>query len=178
MIQDASGKSPYAGIVNVLELIVPAVMDHYIAHVVEMRCTCYQCRRDAAAAALTWISPIYFGSLDEQVQLNPRLREGVVSLEALDQHVRRAIALISERPHHDRKGPPPGTPMTTPELLAKDVVRMIEGRPLLEQLYGIPLPMCVPCNEVGRRPQSRFCDRCGSPLVAGLPSTALVDRQG
>jgi hypothetical protein len=52
------------------------------------------------------------------------------------------------------------------------VDRLLE-RPLLEQLYGVPVPMCVRCNEIGRRNVSQFCDRCGSELIEGLPSTSL-----
>lgn len=174
-MSQAQEPHPYHRIVNVLELVVPEVLDHYLDHLVEVRCRCFQCRRDMAAAALTWISPIYFGSLSEPVQLDPQLRAGLVPLEALDQHIRRAIALVGARPHHGRTAPPPGTPMTTPRELAAEVIRMIQARPLLEQLYGIPLPMCVSCNEVGRRAESRFCDRCGAELLVGLPSTTMVE---
>ena len=166
---------PYHHLINVLELVVPEVLDHYLDHLVEVNCRCFQCRRDMAAAALTWIPPIYFGSLSEPIQLEPLLRKGLVPLEALDQHIRRAIAVVSARPHHGRTAPPPGTPMTTPKALAQEVIGMIQARPLLEQLYGIPLPMCVGCNEVGRRAESQFCDRCGRPLLIGLPAPPMVE---
>lgn len=175
MSHDDRAPNPYHQIINVLELVVPQVLDYYLDHLVEVSCRCFQCRRDAAAAALTGIPPIYFGSLGQPVQLDLKLRAGLVPLEALDQHIRRAIALVSARPHHGRQGPLPDTPMTTPQALAQEVIRLIQERPLLEQLYGIPLPMCVTCNEVGRRAESRFCDRCGGELLLGLPSTAMID---
>jgi hypothetical protein len=173
MMDRAKQTGAYEGLFNLLELVVPAVVEHYVSNVATLGCDCGQCRRDVAAAALAMLSPLYYGSLTEATPVPP-IRLDTVFFEAIDQKVRRAIAMVNQRPHHDRKGFPADVEVMTPPQLAERIVEGITSRPLLEQLYGVPVLMCVGCNEVGRRQESRFCDRCGSPLLEGLPSTSLI----
>lgn len=169
MMERELTKGAYAGLFNLLELVVPPVVEHYVSHVATLECACAQCRRDVAAAALSMLGPLYYGSLTEATPVPP-IRLDNIFFEAIDQKVRRAIAMVNQRPHHDRKGFPADVAVMTPPELAERIVDGITSRPLLEQLYGVPVPMCISCNEVGRRQESRFCDRCGSPLLEGLPS--------
>lgn len=168
--------APYLGLRNLLELIIPQVAEYYMQHVMELNCHCPQCRRDVVACALTSLPPMYYGSLWARDLEDLKIQWRTLSLEAVDQQVRRAITFINEVAHHDRKGPPPtldGVEAATPEQLARRIVDRLIERPLLEQLYGVPVPMCVRCNEIGRRTASKFCDRCGGELIDGLPSTSL-----
>ena len=168
--------SPYEGLRNLLELIIPQVVEYYIKHVMELRCHCPQCRRDVVACSMTNLAPMYYGSLWARDLEDLRIQWRTLSIENVDQQVRRAITFINEVAHHDRKGPPPtveGVEAATPVQLANRIVERLVQRPLLEQLYGVPVPMCVRCNEIGRRSVSKFCDRCGSELIEGLPSTSL-----
>jgi hypothetical protein len=172
MREPETNPGAYAGLFNLLELVVPPVVEHYISQVVPLACDCHQCRRDVAAAALSMLSPLYYGSLTEATPVPP-IRLDNIFFEAIDQKVRRAVSMVNHRPHHGRRGFPPDVEVMTPPQLADRMVQGITSRPLLEQLYGIPVPMCVRCNEFGRRQESRFCDRCGGPLLEGLPSTDL-----
>lgn len=168
--------SPYLGLRNLLELILPQVVEYYINNVMELKCHCPQCRRDVLACALTALPPMYYGSLWANDLEDLRIQWRTLSIENVDQQVRRAITFINEVAHHDRKGPPPtleGVEAAKPEELAGRIVDRLLQRPLLEQLYGVPVAMCVRCNEIGRRNLSKFCDRCGSELIEGLPSTSL-----
>ena len=56
-------KSAYLGLRNLLELILPQIVEHYIHHVMELKCHCPQCKRDVLACALTALPPMYYGSL-------------------------------------------------------------------------------------------------------------------
>lgn len=163
----------YAGLFNLLELVVPPVVDHYVKEIAPLSCDCRQCHRDVAAAALSMLAPVYYGSVTE-LAVVPPIRRDSLYFEAIDQKVRRAIAMVSQRPHHDRRGFPAEVEMATPAELAERMVKALTERPLLQQLYGVPVMMCVACNEVGRRQESRFCDRCGTPLLEGLPSTPMA----
>ena len=168
--------TPYLGLRNLLELILPQVIEHYIEKVVELECHCPQCRRDVLACALTALPPMYYGSLWASDLEDLRIQWRTLSIENVDQQVRRAVTFINEVAHHDRKEPPPtldGVEAATPEELAGRIAARLLQRPLLEQLYGVPVPMCVRCNEIGRRTLSKFCDRCGDELIDGLPSTSL-----
>lgn len=167
--------SPYSGLSNLLELVVPRVLEHYLANqLIELRCDCPQCRRDIAAFVLGQLPPLYYGSLSHEHLAEAKIQWRTVSPEKVDQCLRRAVACIGEVPHHGRAAGAavPHVEVVTPEVVAERVLAMLFERPLLEQLYGVPQPMCVPCNEPGRRAESKFCDRCGAPLVAGLPSIA------
>jgi predicted amidophosphoribosyltransferase len=166
--------SPYVGLNNLLELVVPPILEHYAAHVTPLGCDCAKCRRDIASFVLCALPPLYYGSLTEEALDAPKIQWRTVSADKIDQAIRRAIAIVGERPHHHRGAQAPGTIETvTPAEVARRIVDMLLQRPLFEQLYGVPIPICIPCNEVGRRAESRFCDRCGGPLVEGLPSVSL-----
>ena len=170
--RDLNPNGAYAGLFNLLELVIPPVVEHYVGQLVPLGCDCPQCRRDVAAAALSMLSPLYYGSLTEASPVPP-IRLDNIFFEIIDQKVRRAIAMVDDHPHHGRRGFPDSVPVLTPPELAERMVAGITSRPLLEQLYGVPVPMCPTCDEVGRRQESKFCDRCGQPLLAGLPSTTL-----
>lgn len=168
--------SPYAGLVNLLELVMPRIVDHYAEHVAPLACQCAQCRRDVLSIALSSLPAMYYGSIWASDLVNLEIAWRTLSIEAIDQQVRRGIALVNEVQHHDRSaGPaaPPGVETATPLELAEKIVAALRDRPLLEQLYGVPVPLCIPCNEVARRAVSRFCDRCGGELVPGLPAANL-----
>lgn len=166
--------NPYEGLRNVLELILPQIVDYYMDHVVEPTCGCHQCRRDILACALSALRPVYYGSLTAAQLADPRIQLRTISIESIDQQVRRAIAFVGEAPHHGRR-PVSDAPIetATPHELSKRIVERLLERPMIEQMYGVPVPMCLSCNEVGRRAESTFCDRCGQSLVQGLPSTSL-----
>jgi hypothetical protein len=167
-------ENPYEGLRNVLELIMPQLVDHYLDHVVESDCACVQCRRDILACTLSSLRPVYYGSLTPAQLADPKIQLRTISIESIDQQLRRAIAFVGEAPHHARRtenGAPIET--ATPQELSKRIVERLMERPLLEQLYGVPVPMCLTCHEVGRLAESHFCDKCGQPLVQGLPSTSL-----
>ena len=169
--------SPYAGLVNLLELILPQVVEHYVTQVTELACHCEQCRRDVLCLALSSLPAAYYGSIWASDVDDLQIAWRSLSLDAVDQQVRRAIALINEVQHHGRgMGPPapiPGVETATPQQLADKIIARLLERPLLERVYGVPVPMCVSCNEVARRNVSKFCDRCGAELVTGLPATNL-----
>ena len=165
--------NPYAGMVNLLELIMPRILEHYTTEVVELKCRCAQCMRDVLSLTLSSLPAMYYGSLWAHDLVDLQIAWRSLSIEAVDQQVRRAIALINEVQHHTRGGPAPNVETATPQQLADKIIAKVLERPLLEQLYGVPIPMCVPCNEVARRNVSRFCDRCGGELLPGLPSTNL-----
>lgn len=165
---------PYDHLTNLLELVIPKVLEHYAANVVQLACDCPQCRRDIAAFVLSTLQPLYYGSLTrEMVNAPPKIQWRTVSADKVDQQIRRAVAIIGERPHHNRPSAVEGIEIVSPEVVAERIVGQLLDRPLLEQLYGVPVPMCIPCNEVGRRSESKFCDRCGGALVDGLPSISL-----
>lgn len=171
-MSDSTELDPYSGLRNVFEFILPAVLDHYLDHVVEVSCACAQCRRDMLACALSSLRPVYYGSLSPAELVDPQIQLRTISIEAVDQQVRRAIALVAEAPHHNRQGGPPVETASAQALSQRIVDRLLE-RPLLEQLYGVPVPMCLTCNEVGRRSESCYCDKCGAKLVQGLPAISL-----
>lgn len=168
--------NPYAGLVNLLELLMPRLVDHYVEHVAQLACQCAQCRRDVLSLALSSLPAMYYGSIWSADLVNLEIAWRTLSIEAIDQQVRRAIALVNEVQHHGRSAgtaAPSGVETATPLELAEKIIARLQERPLLQQLYGVPVPMCIACNEVARRTVSKFCDRCGSELVPGLPSTSL-----
>lgn len=168
--------NPYAGLVNLLELVLPRILDHYLESVVELNCRCAQCRRDVLSLTLSSLPAMYYGSIWAKDLDDSQIAWRSLSMDAVDQQLRRAVALINEVQHHTRGGPKPpltGVETATPQQLAEKIIGRLLDRPLLEQLYGVPVPMCVPCNEVARRAFSKFCDRCGGELIPGLPSTNL-----
>ena len=167
-------ESPYFGMRNLLELILPQTVDHYLENVTRPACDCRQCRRDILACALASLKPIYYGSVTPERLEDLRIQLRTVSFEEIDQQIRRAIAFVGEVPHHNRDARP-RVPIETarPEEVQERVVEQLAQRPLLEQLYGVPVPLCLACNEVGRRSESHYCDKCGQKLVMGLPSTSV-----
>ncbi|HEY9722704.1 MAG TPA: late competence development ComFB family protein, partial [Oscillatoriaceae cyanobacterium] len=136
--------SPYRGLSNLLELVVPRVLEHYIANqLVELKCDCPQCRRDIAAFILCSLPPLYYGSLNPEHLTEAKIQWRTVAAEKVDQCVRRAIACIGDVPHHHRAPgeAAPHVETVTPEVVAERILSMLFERPLLEQLYGVPLPM-------------------------------------
>jgi hypothetical protein len=163
--------SPYFGMRNLLDLVLPAVVDRYLAGPAPAACDCPACRRDILACALASLQPLYYGSLAPRRMREIRLQRRTVGIEGLDAHVRRAVALVSEVPHHDRGGYE--VELISPEEVRDTLLEHAASRPLMERLYGTPVPMCPACGELGARSRSRYCDACGTTLVMGLPQTSL-----
>lgn len=163
--------SPYFGTRNLLDLVLPAVVDRYLAGPAPAACDCAACRRDILACALASFQPLYYGSLAPERMREVKLQRRTLALDGLDAHVRRAVALVSEVPHHHRGSF--DVELISPEEVRDTLLEHTASRPLLERLYGVPVPMCPACGEMAARSKSRFCDGCGTALVMGLPQTSL-----